>query len=484
MVSKTHTQTWRELDLGSDRLASNLLALGLTPGDRVASLMPNRVILIVHYLACLKAGLVMTPLNYRYTPSEIDRALTLSGASALLVHAEREDDLSASKAVERLPRGRIWCEHPDAPGPSIEPLMASEAAAVDLPTLDAEQPALIFFTSGSTGVPKGVTLSRRAVGARAWSIGQGLELRPGKVVLPSLSLAHGGGFDVSMATLAAGGKVLVAQGNDPDDVLPLLKMERPNVFIALPSTLFALIRHPAATSADFASLDYCGSGGDVVPEELSKEVAERAGLEVRISYGMTEIGIATCNRPSSDNRPGSVGKPNPGYEMVIRGGDNREAATNTDGRLWVRSPANMSAYWGNPEATAAAIRDGWLDTGDIMRRDADGYLWFRGRQKQIIVHDGSNIWPQEVEAALLEHPAVAAAGVVGRRDEVHGEDVCAYVALKEGVLQPTVRALIDFARARVGYKAPEEIVFLDEMPLNSAGKIDRSALKQMAGVAR
>lgn len=482
LVSNTKVLTWGELEAGSGRLALNLLSLGLAPGDRVASLMPNRVMLIAHYLACLKAGLVMVPLNYRYTPSEIDRALAFSGASALLVHAERQDDLSASNAVENLPHGLIWCERPGSAGLSIESLMSSKAPDNGLPVLSEEHDALIFFTSGSTGAPKGVTLSRRAVGARAWSIAQSLELQPQSVMFPSLSLAHGGGFDLSMATLAAGGKVLIANGNDPDEILLLLQKERPNFFLTLPSMLFTLIRHPSAMSADFSSLDYCGSGGDVVSDELSKEVAERAGIEVRISYGMTEIGIATCNRPSSVNRPGSVGTPNPGYEIAIYEGHNREAATGTDGRVWVRSPTNMTAYWDNPKATKAAVREGWLDTGDVMRRDADGYLWFRGRQKQIIIHDGSNIWPQEVEAALLEHDAVAAAGVVGVRDEVHGEDVFAYVALKQGTARPTVRALLEFARARVGYKAPERIIVLDEIPLNSSGKIDRSVLKRMAAM--
>ncbi len=151
-----------------------------------------------------------------------------------------------------------------------------------------------------------------------------------------------------------------------------------------------------------------------------------------------------------------------------------------DGRLWIRFPGNMVGYWNNPEATAETIVDGWLDTGDVMSADEDGYLWFHGRKKQIIIHDGSNICPQEVEGALLEHAAVESAGVVGIHHLVHGENVRAYITLKEGVQRPTSQELIRFARARVGYKAPEEIVVLEDMPLNATGKVDRVTLKHMA----
>jgi acyl-CoA synthetase (AMP-forming)/AMP-acid ligase II len=151
-----------------------------------------------------------------------------------------------------------------------------------------------------------------------------------------------------------------------------------------------------------------------------------------------------------------------------------------EGRLWVKSPCNMVGYWNRPDATEETIKDGWLDTGDVMKADQDGYLWFCGRKKQIIIHDGSNICPQEVEEALLEHDAVASAGVVGIHDLVHGENVRAYITIKEGATRPTSQELIRFARARVGYKAPEEIVVLDAMPLNATGKVDRVILKRMA----
>lgn len=177
---------------------------------------------------------------------------------------------------------------------------------------------------------------------------------------------------------------------------------------------------------------------------------------------------------------GSIGLPSPGFVLSIRNDQGQELATDKEGRLWVRTPTQSIGYWNDETASAEVMRDGWFDTGDVLKVDKDGYLWFCGRQKQIIVHDGSNISPQEVEDALLEHPAVELAGVVGVIDESHGENVRAYVEVKAKVRQPKSGELIRFAKERVGYKAPEEIIFIERMPLNPTGKVDRVALKKMA----
>jgi long-chain acyl-CoA synthetase len=240
-----------------------------------------------------------------------------------------------------------------------------------------------------------------------------------------------------------------------------------------------LVREHGAKRADFASIRLCMSGGDKVPAELEREFTDLAGFPIRESYGMAEIGFATINPPSGPNKLGSIGRPLPGYVLAVRRDDGVDLPTEAEGLLWVRSPSNMTGYWNRPDAEET-IRDGWLDTGDVMKVDDGGYLWFCGRKKQIIVHDASNICPQEVEEALLEHPAVASAGVVGIHDLAHGENVRAYITLKPGLQSPTAQELIGFARARVGYKAPEEIVVLDEMPLNATGKLDRVTLKRMA----
>jgi len=172
--------------------------------------------------------------------------------------------------------------------------------------------------------------------------------------------------------------------------------------------------------------------------------------------------------------------PSPGFSIAVRGEDDAEVAAGEVGRAWIRTRSCTSGYWGDPDASAGLLSGDWLDSGDLMRFDEDGYLWFFGRKKQIIVHDGSNISPFEVEGALAEHPAVELVGVVGIHDELHGENVRAYVSLRDDQARPTSHDLIVFARQRIGYRAPEEVVFLDALPLNPTGKIDRVRLKRMA----
>jgi long-chain acyl-CoA synthetase len=480
LISAGKRWTWRTLNDLSDRLAAGLLGLGLRPGDRIASLMPNRPALIVHYLACFKAGLVATPLNYRYMAPEIDHALAVSEARALLAHVEREEDLAASQLARKLPLGTISYGGKRATGPAFDDLMEGEAPSSPPPP-SAPAPAVIFFTSGSTGRPKGVTHTHQTLGWMLATAAAGLELGPGDLLLAGSSLSHVGAFYVSFAALSAGAGVIVAQTFDGDELLPLLREDRPTVLSMLPSALFALTRDHGARHDDFASLRLCRGAGDTVSAELEREFTALSGFAIDEAYGLTEAGLVTVNPPSGRIKLGSIGQVVPAVSLSIRNDDGKELPAGSEGRLWINTPAATIGYWDDPAATEAAFSNGWLDSGDVMRVDNEGYFFFCGRKKQIIVHDGSNICPQEVEGALLEHPAVANAGVIGIHDLVHGETVRAYITLTEGTERPASQELIQFARARVGYKAPEEIVVLDEMPLTATGKLDRTHLKRMAG---
>jgi long-chain acyl-CoA synthetase len=483
LVSRRGRWTWRMLDDVSARLAAGYLELGLRPGDRVASLMPNRAELLIHYLACMRSGLVAMPLNYRYMAPEIDHALRIGGPSALLAHDERRGDLAASELAPTLPLGRIgYADGGGGDGPSFASLSAHEQPA-GLPPPEPHDPAIVFFTSGSTGKPKGVCHSFETLGWIIASAVRSFEMGPDDVMLPGGSASHVGTHHLSLMTIASGGRVVLAHTAAGDEILPLLREERPTKLWMLPSALYALVRDHDARREDFASLRACYSGGDKVSGALEEEFTALTGVAIDEDYGMTEIGIPTVTPPASP-RIGSVGPLAPGYEASLRDPDGREVATGAEGRLWIRFPGNTVGYWDDPEATAETIVDGWLDTGDVMHADEDGYLWFHGRLKQIIVHDGSNICPQEVEAALLEHDAVSAAGVVGVQSPLHGENVRAYVTLDPAAAPPRAQDLIRFARARVGYKAPEEVIVLEGMPLNATGKVDRVTLKRWAGEGR
>jgi long-chain acyl-CoA synthetase len=483
LVTLDRTWSWRELDQASTRLAGQYLELGLVQGDRVASLLPNRGALFVHYLACFKAGLVATPLNYRYQAPEIDHALETSGASLLVAHCERDDVLAASEQVTQLPLGRISYGAKDGSNRRLEDLLTVHAPAKDFPPPRPETPAFIFFTSGSTGKPKGVTHSHETFGWVVASAVAGLALTPTDVFLPATSASHIAASSLSLAGLAAGACVAVARSFGGDEMLPLLRNTRPSLLCMLPTPLFALVRCQGVAREDFQSIRRCVSGGDKISAELEREFTDLTGFAIEELYGMTETGTSTINPPAGDNRIGSIGQLAPGFTASIRGDDGGEVPTGTPGRLWIRSPSNMIGYWNRPDATAETMVDGWLDTGDLVAADEQNYLWFRGRKKQIIVHDGSNICPQEVEDSLLENEAVASVGVVGIHDLIHGENVRAYLVYRPGINRPTTAELIEFSRARVGYKAPDEIIVLDEMPTSAVGKVDRVALKHMADAA-
>ena len=479
IVSTKNSWTWRQLDKAAERYAAHLYARGIRKGDRVASLMPNRDALIIHYLGCIKGGFVAVPLNYRYMPPEMDHALTLTGSKILLAHVERDADLAACEAVSKLPLGVIRYGAGEGDG-SMEAMLIKEPPPVTLEKPEPNDPIFIFFTSGSTGKPKGVTHTYETYGWMLTTSIQGYEVKPGDVVLPGSSMSHLGGHLHGLMVLAVGGKSLIARTFDPDELLWLFRHHRPNLLWMLPSALIGLMREHGATHEDFSSLRLCVSGGDKVPAQLEKEFTDMVGFPIDEIYGMSEIGLSNLNPVSGLNKLGSVGPANVGYALSIRDDDGNELGVGEEGRLWCKSKVNMIGYWDNPKATAETIVDGWLDTGDVMRADEDGYLWFCGRKKQIIVHDGSNISPQEVEESLIAHPAVSGAGVVGVHDLIHGENVRAYVTIKSDVERPKAQELIEFSRTQVGYKAPEIIEFLDDMPMNATGKVDRVTLKKWA----
>jgi long-chain acyl-CoA synthetase len=483
LVSLERKWSWGELDQASTRLAGQYLAMGLVPGDRVASLMPNRGALLVHYLACMKAGLTATPLNYRYQAPEIDHALEVSGASVLVAHAERDDLLAASKQVAALALGRISYGANKGTFPQLEKLMSVDGSTPDLPRPTADTPAFIFFTSGSTGKPKGVTHTHETFGWLVASAVAGLAITPDDVFLPATSASHVAASSFAFAGLAAGACVAIARSFGGDEMLPLIRHARPSLLCMLPAPLFGLVRDHGAARDDFQSIRRCVSGGDKISAELEREFIDLTGLAIEEVYGMTETGTSTINPTAAGNRIGSIGQLAPGFQASIRDDQGVEVPPGTPGRLWIRSLSNTIGYWNRPDATAETIVDGWFDTGDLVAVDEQDYFWFRGRKKQIIIHDGSNICPQEVEDSLLENTAVASAGVVGIHDLIHGETVRAYVVFRPEVKPPTAAELMQFARDRVGYKAPEEILVLDEMPTNAVGKVDRVALMQIADAA-
>jgi long-chain acyl-CoA synthetase len=482
VVSSQQRWTFRELDEASNRLCAGYLGLGLKPGDRIASLMPNRAVLLIHYLACMKGGFVAVPLNYRYTHFEIQHALEKSETSFILFHDERRADIDNMQEGSLGVLPICYEAGSGTDEPVLEDLMATQATFEDPLAQPPEAPAFIMFTSGSTGPAKGVTHSRKSIAHCFASAAAGFEIDETDIFLPASSISHIGGLIFCFAVLSAGGRAVVARDLSADEVIALLRNERPTILAILPAALFRLIRDGHASHDDFAAVRVLRSGSDRVPIELVNEFFDLTGLLIDEGWGCSEIGLASLNPPSGRIIAGSAGRPLPGIAASVRSSEGDELEPGQDGVVWIRCESRMLGYWQDDASTQNVFSDDWFDTGDVMRADNDGYLYFRGRKKQIIVHDGSNIFPKEVEDALLDHADVAVAAAIGVRDLVHGEIVCAYVVMHpDKALSET--ELIEFARVHVGYKAPEEIRFLTEMPLNPTGKIDRVTLVKMAAEA-
>ena len=363
-------------------------------------------------------------MNYRYTPPEMDHALKLSGASVLVAHVgQRKDDLA--KLTVRPPLGVVAVGGRDDENlADFSELMKEEGPQLALHhEADGDAPAIVYFTSGSTGKPKGVTHSYDSYGYCLASFIQALNVTEKDIVMPCSSLSIAAGTLYSLGGLAVGAPAVIAPNGTADHVLPLFRSVRPTIAFFLPSFLLMLVRDARAEREDFASLRLLQSGGDKVARLLQKECFELTGLYVAEIMGMSECVPITIHAENErDDKRGSIGKVTSGLSICIRDVATRqEVPIGEDGRMWVKGKLVMTGYWGNPGATSDTIRDGWMDTGDVVRSDEDGYvsvcllhtlcsnstraltrvietiqIWFNGRQKQIIVHDGSNISPIEV----------------------------------------------------------------------------------------
>ena len=477
VISGEARWSWAQLERDVQRMAAHFVADGLRPGDRLATLVPNCGALLVVYLACLKAGGVVTPLNYRYRPAGLNTALELSGARMMFAHGDRADDLAATRAVRDLDLGVLSVGGEIAGARRYEDLQAQAPPNGLLPEINPDDTALLFFTSGSTGTPKGVMHSITSFGSIVSSFAQARELDARDVVFPGGSISHVGSLGAALAALSVQASVVLTQGFATETVARALRTAHPTLIVALPAALIALMHGGGLSRADFASVRTVISGGDAFPVELAQAFREFSGVQVTETYGLTEATGALLGPMDGSGKPGSVGHVCPGFTASIRDDQGQESA---QGVLWLSGAPVCQGYWNNPDETQACFVDGWFNTGDLMEVDADGFFWFHGRRKQIIVHDGSNIAPQEVEEAVMHHPAVSLAGAVGVENALHGENVWAFVTLDPEVPRPPVQEIIDTARGQIGYKAPEMVVVLEEMPLNVTGKVDRVALKRMA----
>jgi long-chain acyl-CoA synthetase len=461
--------SYQALDRSSDALARWLLRQGLECGDRVAIHWCNSVEVVNLYYGCFKAGLIAVPVNIRLKSLEI---------AYILEHSKAKLCFSQPELAPLCEAVRAECPHLLHIYTTLPALEATEAGGVALPDVSPERVVAILYTSGTTARPKGVMHTHISLtGSTELMITLGMDET--HVLLAVTQLMHIAALACALLPgITCGGTVVLLGEFDAARTLDLIERWGCSFFIILPAMLRFVVEEQGRIPRKVRSMRLCLAGGDTVPATLQERFQALFGIPVRELFGMTESVPITCIREGAP-RVGSVG---PAMDLVDARVADPSCMVVADGRigeLQVQSPANCVGYWGNPQATASTFADGWLRTGDLVRRDADGFFWFAGRVKQIIVRGGSNISPQEVEEALYHHPAVLEVGVIGLPDPVHGEKVVAFVALREG-LAATEQELRDLVRSRIAdYKIPERILFLPALPKGLSGKVQRRDLKDL-----
>jgi long-chain acyl-CoA synthetase len=464
--------SYATLQQGAMRVAALLRERGVQPGDRVAIMLPNVPYFPLCYYGILRAGAVVVPLNVLNKRREVTFYLNDSGAKLLFVwngFAEEGEPGAADAGTDCVVV---------APG-EFEQLLAGLDPVTETVERDASDTAVILYTSGTTGTPKGAELTHANL-LRNCQIARGLfDLGADAVTLGALPLFHSFGQTCGMnATILAGGTLTLIPRFDPEKALQIIQRDHVDVFEGVPTMYGAMLHVSDRDRYDVSNLKVCASGGAAMPVELMRGFEEAFGCKVLEGYGLSETSpVASFNHPDRERKPGSIGTPIDGVEMKVVDEDGAEVAQGEVGEIVIRGHNVMKGYWQRPEATAEAIRDGWFHTGDMARIDDDGYFFIVDRKKDMIIRGGFNVYPREIEEVLYEHPAVREAAVIGVPHETHGEEVAAAVVLKDGA-QATEDELREYVKGNVAaYKYPRHVFFVDELPKGPTGKILKREIK-------
>jgi long-chain acyl-CoA synthetase len=482
---------WNGDDLAerTRRVAGGLMEAGLLPGERVVVCMANCPEVSIAYNAVWRAGAVATPVLFLLSVDELRHVLGDSAAALVVTTPEFLPKVYAASADLPSVRAIVVVGDPPAAGraarPGAPPLLPfAELESAPLGRLIDSDPsglAALLYTGGTTGRSKGVMISHDALSAAAWAAtATSYDEALSSALLP-LPLSHVYGLMVSVMSLHAPGPgtSVLMRWFDPYTWLQLAQEHRVNVSPMVPSMLQMLLQQPLE-DYDLSALVRITSGSAPLPSQVVEDFHKRLPhVEICEGYGCTETAAIISTSPLGQVRPGSVGRPAPGIEVRIELPDSSAAAPGEDGEICVRGPMLMSGYWNAERETAEVMRGGWLHTGDVGRIDADGYLYVVDRIKDVIIRGGFNVYPRDVEDVLLRHPDVAAAAVVGRPDEKYGEEVVAFVQLREGAAA-VPEDLIEFGRRHLSaVKYPREVRLVDAIPLTSVMKTDRKLLRAM-----
>jgi long-chain acyl-CoA synthetase len=464
--------SYGSLDAAAARFATILRRRGVKASDRVAMIMPNVIYFPIVYYAILRAGAIVVPMNPLLKAGEITYTWNDSGAKLAVVfplfteEAVKAASVTGTEVIITVPGD--W----DAELAQTEPTEQVAART-------GGDTAVILYTSGTTGQPKGAELShdnlRSNVGTTIETL---LPMAPGEVIFGGLPLFHSFGQTVGLNAAIAGGACLTLLPKfDGEQALSIIDRDRVSVFLGVPTMYMGLLAVKDKERFDTAALQVAASGGASLPVEVLHKVEQTFGITLLEGYGLSETSpVASFNHPDRPTKPGSVGIPIRGVEFALHDENDNDVAEGEIGEIVIRGENVMKGYWNRPEATDEAMRGGWFHSGDLARRDEDGFYFIVDRKKDMINRSGYNVYPREVEEILYAHPAVAEAAVFGVPDAMCGEEVAALVTLKEGA-SATEDELRDYAKGQIAaYKYPRIIRF-GPIPKGPTGKILKREIK-------
>jgi long-chain acyl-CoA synthetase len=461
--------TYRALDEASARVAALLHKRGLKPGDRVGIMMPNVAEVPVVYYGVLRAGGVVVPMNPLLKVREVAYYLGDSGAGLIFAWHGFADQ--ARGGAEQAGAEAVVVDEVSFPE-----LLASVEPDYDVADAADEDTAVILYTSGTTGHPKGAELTHGNLRSNTEvSRDDIVHAGPDDVIFGGLPLFHVFGQTVALNVAVASGACLTLLPRfDADHALRIIADHGVTVFEGVPTMYVALLHAPDRADYDTSSLRMCISGGAALPVEVLRGFEEAFDVPVLEGYGLSETSpVASFNQIDRERKPGSIGTPIRDVHMRAVDSDDHDVPQGEVGEIVIRGPNVMKGYWQRPEATAEALRDGWFHTGDLARVDEDGYFYIVDRKKDMIIRGGYNVYPREIEEVLYEHPAVAEAAVIGLPHPSLGEEVAAAVALKPGATV-TPEELRDYVKGQVAaYKYPRHVWIVDALPKGATGKIQK-----------
>ena len=461
--------TYRALDEASARVAGLLRERGLEPGDRVGLMLPNVAEVPVVYYGVLRAGGVVVPMNPLLKAREVAYYLGDSGAG--LVFAWHTFADQARGGADQVNAESIIVDEVTFPD-----LLASVAPDDQVAERDDEDTAVILYTSGTTGHPKGAELTHgNLISNTEVSRADIVQAGPDDVIFGGLPLFHVFGQTVALnVSVASGACLTLLPRFDAQHALRIIAGHQVTVFEGVPTMYVALLHAPERADYDTSSMRMCISGGAALPVEVLRGFEEAFDVPVLEGYGLSETSpVASFNELDQVRKPGSIGTPIRDVQMRVVTADDDDVPEGEVGEIIIRGPNVMKGYWQRPEATAEALRDGWFHTGDLARVDEDGYFYIVDRKKDMIIRGGYNVYPREIEEVLYEHPAVAEAAVIGLPHPSLGEEVAAAVALKPGATI-TAEELRDYVKSQVAaYKYPRHVWIVDALPKGATGKIQK-----------